>query len=258
MKSIRLRQSGETRQTGNALLFVLIGIVLFAALAYTFSGSSRSTAKISFEDAQLNAQAILSYAEKVSGAVQNISLQNSCLASQISFENPTVAGYANAGSPANPNKCRVFDADGGGMLYREPPAVALDTVAAATAAAVPYAAGGLVGQYFFTGKACVDNVGTGPFATCAADGLDNEELLLVAPWVNAEVCAAINTILGNTAALLQDTGASFDDTRFTGVFADGFAIGAAASTTYQNGCYQSLAGATPGAGYHFYYTLLAR
>lgn len=239
------------------MLFVLLGIVLFAALTYTFSRTNRTAAKISFEDAQLNAQKILSYAEKLNGAVQTISLQNSCLASQISFENTTIAGYANATSPAN-KKCHVFDSAGGGMTYEAPPAVALDTAAAALALTVPFPAGNLVGQYVFAGDVCLDGVSTGPLATCATDGLQNEELLLILPWVSLEVCTVINQILGNTAAIMQDSGGGFDSTKFTGTYADGFALGNAGFTTYPIGCYKSTNAGSPGAGYHFYYTLISR
>ncbi len=257
MKSIYLGHSSKKRQAGNAMLFVLIGIVLFAALTYMYSKTGRSAGKLSLEEAQLNAQQILSYAEKINGAVQMISLQNNCLATQISFENTTVGGYANAGSPAN-KSCRVFDLAGGGMLYIPPPSAVLDTAAAAAAVTGGFAAGNLVGQYFFTGKLCVDGLGTGELATCESDSADNEELLLVFPWINGDVCAAINRILGNTATMLIDDGASFDNTKFTGAFADGAALGKVGSTTYHTGCYQSGVADTPGAGDHFYYTLLAR
>ncbi len=230
-------------QSGNAMLYVLVGIVLFAALSYTFSRTSRPAGKISMEDATFAAQEIIAYAEKVNGAVQNLMLQNGCLASQIN----TVA------------RCNIYDLDGGGVVLQTPPAVAQDTAAAAAATAGFYpATGALVGSYILTGNVCVDNVGPGAHATCATDGLKNEELLLIMPWVKTEVCTAINKILGNTAAILEDEGGGFDDTLFTGTFADGFALGAVGFTTYPIGCYLSNDLATPGAGFHFYHTLLAR
>ncbi|MBI3441380.1 MAG: hypothetical protein HY052_06225 [Proteobacteria bacterium] len=255
MKSIDLGQKCRPRQAGNVLFFILIAIALFAALTFSFSRSSRMAGKMSFEDSQIYAQQIISYADKVNNALQRVMLGNGCLESQINFDNSTVAGYANAASPAN-KKCNIFDSAGGVIAYEAPPSAALDTTAAAAA---PVETGNdLLGQYFFTGKVCVDKVGTGPLATCASDGLDNEELLLILPWVNYDVCVTINKILGNSADMLQASGTSFDNTKFTGTFADGFALGNAAYTTYQTGCYQSVSANSPGAGYHFYHTLLAR
>lgn len=250
MKSIYLGQKG------NAMMFVLIGIALFAALTFTFSRSTRNS-KISLEDAQFAAQQIIGFAQKVSRGMETVSFNNDCLSSQISFENTTVAGYTNAAAPAN-KKCHIFDSAGGGTTYEAPPTVALDTASAATASAVPLATGALVGQYLFTGRVCVDGQGTGALATCAADALSNEELLLIMPWVSLEVCTTINSILGNSAAILQEPNSSFDATKFTGAFADGYALGQVGFTTYKIGCYQSTSAATPGAGYHFYAVLLAR
>ncbi len=246
---MRSRHSGQNSgEAGNAMLYVLIGIALFVALVFTFTKSSRFS-KISTEDAILQAQAITSYADKINGAVQSAMLQSGCLSSQISFENSTVAGYTNAGAPAN-KKCNIFDLAGGGMNYEAPPAAAIDTVAA-TAAGFPV-------SYLFSGNVCVDNIGTGPLATCASDGLGNEELLLIVPFVNATVCAAINKVLENKTPMLQDSGGSFDGTKFTGTFADGFALGDGGFTTYPTGCFQSTGGGSPGNGYHFYTVLLAR
>lgn len=250
-------KSTYTRQKGNAMMFVLLGVVLFAALTFAFTRSTRNT-KISLEDAQFAAQQIISFARKVNQGVETVSVNNDCLSSQISFENTTVAGYTNAAAPAN-KKCHVFDRAGGVVAYEAPPAVAQDLTAAAIAAAVPLAAGSMTGQYFFTGNICVDGIGTGALATCATDTQSNEELLLILPWVNLEVCNTINAILGNSAAMMQDNNGSFGTTKFTGAFADGYALGQAGFTTYKIGCYRSTSGvASPGLGYHFYAVLQAR
>ncbi len=239
---------------GNAMLFVLIAIILFAALSFAFTRGGRDQGKVSKEDATIYAQQITSYAEKINNAVQNAMLQNNFLASQLSFENTTVGGYANAGSPVS-HKCDVFDAAGGGMTYAAPPAGALDAAAAAASA---FPVGGMVGQYLFAGNVCADNIGTGARAACATDTLANEDLVLIVPFVNQETCIAINRVLGNSGAMMEDTGGGFDNTKFTGSFADGQALGNAGFTTYPAGCYKSAAGATPDAGYHFYYTLVAQ
>ncbi|MFH1157287.1 MAG: hypothetical protein V1721_00130 [Pseudomonadota bacterium] len=235
MKPRHFRREGHFSQAGNAMLFVLIGIVLFAALTFAFTRSSRSPSGVSSEDARLYAHQIISYAEKINGAVQTIMLQNGCSGTRVSFENTSVAGYSHV--PPSPQKCRVFNSTvGGGMIFESPPAGAL------TAA----------GDYLFTGNVCIGGVGTGPYASCASDGLKNEELLLILPWVSAEVCVAINRILSNSATIPQEAAGGYDGTKFTGTYADGFELGSGASAK----CFQS-AGGSPGSGYHFHYTLLA-
>lgn len=240
---ISLRKK-RTAQAGNALIYVLIGIVLFAALNFFMTKTNQTTGQMSAEDAHLNAQSIISFAEKVNGAVESVMLQNGCSVSQVSFENATVAGYANGNSPAS-KKCDIFNLSGGGLTYEPPSAKALDAGAS----------GALVGQYLFTGTACVDKVGTGTYSSCAAG---NEELLLVLPFVNADTCNAVNQILGNKGAMLVDSDGSFGATKFTGSFTPAYAIGAAGAAIRPVGCYQATGAASPGAGYHFYMVLQAR
>lgn len=225
-------------QSGNALFFVLIGIALFAALSFTVVRMSRSTSKMSTQDARLSAQQLLSFAEHMAGAVQGVMLQNGCTLSQVSFENSSVGGYLNASAP---DKCKVFDAAGGGRTYLDPPPEAID----------PGASDPLAGTYYFTGNTCVDGQGSGSIGSCASDGVANEELLLIVPFVTGETCDAVNQILKrpNTPT---DAGSSFSGTKFTGSLNDGFAL----SATYPSGCYHSSGGA-PAAGYHFYYVLQA-
>ena len=117
------------------MIFILIGIVLFSALTFTFTRNSRSPSGISSEDARLYAQQIISYAEKINGAVQNIMLQNGCSGTRVSFKNTSVAGYEHA--PVSPQKCGVFNSTvGGGMNFESPPSGAL-TVAELSAARLP-------------------------------------------------------------------------------------------------------------------------
>ena len=235
MEQQHFKHKKHSFQSGNAMIFILIGIVLFSALTFTFTRNSRSPSSISSEDARLYAQQIISYAEKINGAVQNIMLQNGCSGTRVSFKNTSVAGYEHA--PVSPQKCGVFNSTvGGGMNFESPPSGAL-TVA---------------GNYLFTGNVCVDNVGTGPYASCSSDSLKNEELLLILPFVNVEVCKSINRLLSNSATIPQEATGGYDSTKFTGTYADGFELNSDAPAI----CFQSTGG-SPGSGYHFHYTFLA-
>lgn len=235
MAAGHFRQSGTA--AGNALLIVLIGIILFAALMFALT-RNRPSGALSAENATLYAQQITSYADKMAGAVQSVMLLNGCLGTQINFANTTVGGYTNASAPAN-KKCDIFDAKGGGMNFEAPPPEALTTA----------------GNYFFAGNVCVDNMGTGPAATCSGDGLANEDLVMFLPFVSLEVCEAINRTLENTAAMLEDGNGFDNSTKFTGTYVDGFDLGA---TTYSAACYKSTGGILGNNKYHFYYVLSPR
>ena len=236
MKLQHFKCKKHSFQTGNAMLFVLVGIILFAALTFTFTRSSRSPSSVSSEDAHIYAHQILSYAENINNAVQTIMLQNGCNGTRISFENTSVAGYNHA--PAVPQKCRVFNTTiGGGMNFESPPSGALTTA----------------GEYLFTGNVCINDVGTGSYAACASDGLKNEELLLILPLIKADVCTAINRILNNSGSIPEEAASGYDSTKFIGTYTDSFAI----DTDARAVCFQSTGG-SPGSGYHFYYTLLAQ
>ena len=244
MISTSIKKSGAA--AGNILLYVLIGIALFAALMFTITRENRYDVG-AVENAALYAQQITSYADKVNGAVQNVMMQNGCLASQISFQNSTVAGYTNGAL----NKCMIFDTAGGGMAFQIPPAQAVDNAAATAASSA------LAGNYYFEGNACVTNAGTGPeTSNGAACSSSNSELLLIMPWVTQAVCAQIDQITMNTTTIPTVSAATFDGTKFTGTFAGTYTI-TTSGTTYPSGCYQS-SSSPPGTGYHFYSVLLPR
>jgi hypothetical protein len=233
----------QSAQSGNVLLIVLIGIALFAALMF-FISRAKSSDMGTAENAAMYAQQITSYAEKLHGAVQSVMLQNNCLATQVSFENPTAGGYANGANAL----CKVFDVNGGGMVYQAPPAQAIDTSSGSP----------LAGNYYFEGNACVTGAGTGPAtANGAACSAANSEIIFVMPFVTQAVCAQIDQITMNTTTIPTVSADAFDGaTKFTGTFAGTYTI-TTGSTTYPAGCFQS-SGSAPGAGYHFYEVLVAR
>jgi len=240
------KQSEKYDQAGNALLIVLIGIALFAALMF-FLSRDKSSDSGSAENAAMYAQQITSYAEKIHGAVQSVLLQNNCLATQVSFENSTAAGYTNGANAL----CKIFDTNGGGMTYQVPPVQAVDNAAATAASSA------LAGSYYFEGNACVLNAGTGPAtANGAACSSGNAEILFVMPFVTQAVCAQINQITTNSTTIPTVSADAFNGGKFTGTFAGTYTI-TTSGTTYPSACFQS-SGSAPGTGYHFYAVLSAR
>ncbi|MBU6476090.1 MAG: hypothetical protein KGL10_04860 [Alphaproteobacteria bacterium] len=247
---MRKKTSAPQNAAGNILLYVLIGIALFAAFMFMITRGDQGSIDTS-ERAAMDAQQITSYAQKVYGAVQSVMLQNDCRASQVDFTNSQISGYNGSGIA----KCQVFGIDGGGMeKMASPPAEAVDTAAAAAAGS------GLAGSYIFEGNVCVNNAGTGPTDNGAGPACDSthSEIIMIMPWVTQEVCAQIDQITMNTTTIPTVSANTFDGTKFTGTLAGTYTI-ATGSKTYAAGCFESTGQTSPpGTGYHFYEVLEAQ
>lgn len=117
----------KQKQNGNALIFILIAIVLLGLLTVTLSRSGDSSNDTGdFEQNQIAASEILSYAKSIENAVQSL-LARGCSENELSFwhdsdGNGTEDGsddYYNANSPTD-RSCHVFDVAGAGMTYQSP------------------------------------------------------------------------------------------------------------------------------------------
>jgi len=238
-------QNQNFGQKGNILFIILIGVALFTALTYTISRSSSSVSPSSEGAEYAKAQEILGFAEQISSAITRLQMQNDCRTYELSLKNSVVDGYTNPNAPDD-GRCSVFDNRGGAAAFQKPPVELLDETKSSNS---------MYGDYLFTGAVCLDNVGTGGFASCSGDSTENEELLLILPWIKQSTCETINRILKNPETV-EDTGSSFEDTKFKGSFSEGSSIGSAGHILFRNGCFKS--NTTPGNGYHFYYTLMAK
>lgn len=221
----------RTAERGNVFLFIMLGVVLFAALTFTVSKSFQNqstTGNLSKKEATLAASDILSYAQSVERAVNRIR-RKSVSESDISFSFESGSAYEH-GTP-QPTRNNVFNSAGGGATWKAPQAGAND--------------GSL---WFFTGETCIQDLGTGG-STCNTGGND-EELIMVLPNVDILVCDAINERLG-IGVTPTDTGGNYDTTPFTGSFGNGTKI-VLAGGPYTAACY------TDGTNSDFYYVLLQR
>ena len=105
-------------EKGNAIIWILIAVGLFAALGYAFSSTSRnSVSTMTGEEVKSKANESIAYMNEVKSAVRRLTLRG-CDETEISFENSKFAGYTNTNAPSS-NKCHVFDPSGGGLFYRE-------------------------------------------------------------------------------------------------------------------------------------------
>lgn len=105
-------------QRGSVMIYIFIGILLFAALAFSFSRGFQSTSGTlaGQQKASVVAAELIAYSNMMERAVQALLLKG-CSEEQISFERPNLSGYANANAPPD-KSCHVFDANGGKVVNR--------------------------------------------------------------------------------------------------------------------------------------------
>ena len=169
----------KTNQKGNAFLIVLLGIALFAALAFTISRSMRSdnTTRLSQREAVLAAADVLDYAQQMERAVNKLR-RRGVSENDISFVNDYAAGYEHTPNQLNENK--IFNISGGGINWIDPtPGVDQNML--------PYVDASVrLNEWMFSGRNTLPGLGT-------ANG---KELLLALHFVKKEICLKINDRLG--------------------------------------------------------------
>lgn len=241
-----LSQSRRSER-GNVFFFIFIGCALFAALSYTVANMMKSgdPSRVAEEKSRLYAGEILDVGRQLREAVQDLRISNSCRAEEISFENPVVGGYNFSTREA----CKIYSPAGGSLSYYEP---AKDWLQGSAAAAST-----LFGQIYFPNNVCVQDVGEGG-AGCESDGLNNEDLVMILPFIKPDVCKQINKSLGLAEAPVVEAGSAWSGTapKFQGAFTDGVIMnqpGIAAA------CFEGSGSNDPPAqSWHFVQVLLAR
>jgi len=228
----------RTNEQGNAFIIVLLAVTLFAALAFTVSRGmqSQTTNALSSRELDLAVSDILTYAQRMERAVDRVRRHN-CSETQISFDNPIVAGYTHGAAP--PTKCEVFNSAGGGITWKSPPEGVNDG-----------------SEWVITAGSRLIGVGD----------TNKREIILVLPNVDLNVCNQINSKMNiNLAAsppadtATADVATKFTGTAGTGNPALGFsgAPGTIGFDGLTTACFEG--GGTPAAStYHFYHVLLVR
>lgn len=234
-------------ERGNIFFFIFIGCALFAALSYTVANMMKTgnPGRVAEEKARLYAGEILDIGRKLKVAVQDLRISNSCRPEEISFEATGLTGYNFSTRAA----CKVYDPAGAGMAYFAPSAEWLDGAAAGGSS--------IFGQIYFPSNVCVQDVGDGSTG-CEADGKDNEELLVIVPFVKKEICTQINKSLGLAQIPPAETGGAWSSTpaKFQGSFANGVILN---QSGLNAGCFAGSGSNTPPANsYHFVQVLMAR
>lgn len=237
------------KQKGNALWYILIAIVLLAALSYAITRSSRfgSASMVLSGQVDTSVAELLSYADTLRDTVARLRLRG-CSETGLNFAHADWADPAKYINPAAPNdgSCDVFASTGGSLLWKTPPTLAQSTGAT---------------EYLITGAQAVKQVGTDNTASAAST-----ELLLIAR-VTADMCSGINRRLdisgtpafaAGSLAIPPTSGSMVYGAAGTFGFGTSLGTGTAPNAAETNGqragCYRQ----TGDNAYLFYQVLLAR
>lgn len=106
-------------QRGGILFYILIGVVLFGALMYTYTRSGSSSTGIGKKGvASASSSDLNEYARMISTAVDKLQMRG-CSISQISYETPS-GQNVNSNAPSD-KSCHVYATAGGNVPYRKMP-----------------------------------------------------------------------------------------------------------------------------------------
>lgn len=240
----RNKTGAVNRQSGNAFFMILMAIVLFAALAFTFSrGMQQGGENISSRQAELAASDILSFAQKLERGVQSV-LARGVSESDISFDSDADPAYDNtkcSDSPSNDDYLRceqgkIFGPQGAKLAWSTPPQDSNN------------------GQNYFFG---VNQAG--PVTETA--NAKSRDLVLLLP-VKPRICAEINQQTTRVDAW-QSVGPLNDTVKFTGDYqtpSDSRIDWPDADPKHRPaGCFcTGSSPCNPGNPHYFYYVLYAR
>ncbi len=182
---------GRRAERGNALIYVLIAIALFAALSMTF-GRSTDTSEISNlsdEKAQIIATQMISYAGQVKASLDQMSFSNTKV-KDFDFT-PSNSAAFEVEPPSNIFK--VYHPSGGGIVAGIIPAEAI----------IDSPGNDPDPGWYMDRINNVDWTELGPGNTAGAGGAEApfEDAVLVAYQIKKIVCEKINTILTGSPAI---------------------------------------------------------
>lgn len=236
----------RAQQKGNAVLIILIGVALFAALVYTFMrGSQQGSTGMSKQQARILATEILDYSRAVERGLNRLRSKRECSEKQISFDDSdsTTSGYENPYAPAD-KSYHLFFPEGGGVVFKKPPANAL--IPKDQTASYAYL-GRTYNEYKFPSAVCASVAGP-------CDGTaENKDIVVGVEYLRREVCVELNKIVNHnsTPAMTGSTCSPLADTeRYAGTFVGGGFYGCNA---FPMECMHSAR-----TGYTFFYLIFAR
>ena len=226
-------------QKGSVIFYILLAVVLFAALGFAVSNMMRGGGGDSGnEKSGIYASEIMTYSRSIKEAVNMVRISNECKDTEISFERAPFDGsdtdYDNASSPAD-FSCHIFHVNGGGISNTEMQDDVFNTA---------YSGSTDFGNWLISGHNIVNGIGDNA----------NSELILVLPFLKSSICNIITERIGQSSTVVTDAD-GVNITKFTGAYSS--------AATYDNvdnivhGCINITGGADP-LHYAFFTTLIAR
>lgn len=188
-------------ESGNALIYVLIAIVLFAALSMTLGRQTdtNEAGTLSDDRAELYATQLISYASQAKSTVDQMLFMGASI-DELDFTMPNAAGFS-TGTQADIIK-RVFHPEGGGLIIGRIPEDAT------TSSITDPEAGWYIGR----------------FNTIDWTASSDEDVILVAYQIREEICAKINEKITGSSSIpimgdsIKET--MIDDSFYTGTNVD--------------------------------------
>jgi hypothetical protein len=224
-------RKGKKGESGNIMLYILLAIVLLAALSLALTkGGGFAGGAVAQDKQKLMATEIIDYGDVLSKATTQLRLRGIAF-NQLSF---AATGMAAAyGTPGASPTSELFNTQGGGITLKPPPDEAMVTP----------------GPYIFTAANEIAGIGT----TCGNNGCT--DLLMVAGPLQQAVCAEIDALIPvSTTSGLPPVATAFDTTTL-------YAGTATYSDTVGNdsdsaGLYGKTAGCLESASQYYYYQVL--
>jgi len=223
---------------GGVFFYILIAIVLLAALTFAINRDNRSsTSTVTTQQAKLAAQEAIEHGDLVKNAFQKLLLRG-FEATDISFENNIVAGYTL--STCATDDCKIFEVNGGSLNWIK----ASNTANGGT-------------NWIYSGVSSILDNGANA----------RSDIVMILPGVTEEVCRNINFTLGVTANISDAPPVTDDTTITTQQLKDTFPIAESANvfdganiTGNDAVCVQigTMSGAYAGTNeYHYVHTIYA-
>lgn len=234
------KRSGES---GNIMVYILLGVSLLAALSFAVAQGSRSNIQaVTDERARLVATDLINYADTMEKAVTQLRLRGT-RPEALSFAHPDLSdgdyGTYTTDSSDDTRYDEVFNPAGGSVIYRPPPSDA--TISGSE-------------DYMFLSHNEIQGVGTSCGAASCAD------LLMAVANLREKVCVHINELIGvnNSGGTPPVQSAMDTASRFSGSFGYSQTIGTEPGSSalfgQSEGCFYE-----SGGDRHIYYkVLLAR
>ena len=186
------RNTIRSSEQGNIFFYILLGIILFAALIYAFSRNTINMNGVSDQKNDLLASEIIEQGNTIKDAVSRIRVKGYS-DTQVSFENSVITGYTNANCSID--DCRVFKPTGGNIAWITPPVGSQGTYA----------------DWGFSASKDITRIGT------TAD-----DLVAILPNLTLDICNKINSKVAPQTLLLVG-GGTFN--KFTGSYPSGSSYG---------------------------------